>query len=318
MRAYDKPKLSVEEQLKNIEYKNIAFDLYSREDAGAYLSENNNYFKLMSYRKNFPKDTSILEKEAYVDLDFWHLKDLAIIDMHLRHTLLLMAVDLEHFAKVRLLHALEESDEDGYKVVEEFLTDFYKDERGNELRQNLVIAQRNPYTTDMAIKYRDRFPAWAFIEIISLKQFTDFYFFCAKKLERQDLEDDYQMLREMRQIRNASAHNACIINDLNPEEICGVDRHNLSRPIYKLGILRSFSDEKLSNVRIRQIVTLLYVHKMMVTTPGVHDAQCRALNRLVERMFRDIGNYKENELITSTFEFLKTLVDAWFPLSTEE
>jgi len=317
MQVYDKPKLSIEEQLKNIEYKNITFDLCSREDAGAYLSENNNYFKLMSYRKNFRKDTSILEKEAYVGLDFWHLKDLAIIDMHLRHTLLLMAVDLEHFAKVRLLHALEESDEDGYKVVEEFMSDFYTDGRSEELKQGLVIAQRNPYTTDIAIKYRDRFPAWAFVEIISLRQFTDFYFFCAKKLDRQDLEEDYQMLREMRQIRNASAHNACIINDLNPEEICGVDRHILSQPIYKLGILRSFSDEKLSNVRIRQIVTLLYAHKMMVTTPGVHDAQSRALNKLVERMFRDIGNYKENELITSSFEFLKTLVGAWFPLSTE-
>ena len=41
--------------------------------------------------------------------------------MRLRYLLLHLALDVENYAKVKLLQTIEDSDDDGYQVVEEYL-----------------------------------------------------------------------------------------------------------------------------------------------------------------------------------------------------
>ena len=50
-----KPMLNAEELVKHLEEKGVKFELTSIDDAQKYLQKNNNYFKLVSYRKNFQK-----------------------------------------------------------------------------------------------------------------------------------------------------------------------------------------------------------------------------------------------------------------------
>ena len=50
-----KPMLTPSELIEHLETKGVKFELINRENAKKYLEENNNYFKLVSYRKNFPK-----------------------------------------------------------------------------------------------------------------------------------------------------------------------------------------------------------------------------------------------------------------------
>lgn len=91
-----KPKLSYPEQVQHLEQKGVSFALMSKRQALIYLRDNNNFFKLSSYRKNFNKDATNRE---YVHLDFAYLVDLAIIDMYLRALMLKMSLNIEHFAK---------------------------------------------------------------------------------------------------------------------------------------------------------------------------------------------------------------------------
>ena len=98
-----KPILNSQEQIDHLINKGVVFDLISTEEAKLYLDKNNNYFKLRAYRKNFPKHPDGSNKDKYINLDFAMLKDLAIIDMRLRYVLLHMALDIEHFSKVKLL-----------------------------------------------------------------------------------------------------------------------------------------------------------------------------------------------------------------------
>lgn len=48
-----KPMLTPSELIDHLEEKGIKFELISKEEAKKYLEDNNNYFKLVSYRKKF-------------------------------------------------------------------------------------------------------------------------------------------------------------------------------------------------------------------------------------------------------------------------
>ena len=78
-------KLTVKEQVEHMKSKGIQFNIITEEDAESYLNGNTYYFKL----------------KAYVNLEFAYLKELAILDMHLRHFILKTSVDLEHTIKVK-------------------------------------------------------------------------------------------------------------------------------------------------------------------------------------------------------------------------
>ena len=115
-----KPILSVDEQIEKLKENGVTFKYISEENAKKYLTENNYYFKLTSYRKNFLKK-EVDGKEIYIDLDFSYLQDLAIIDMELRYLLVELSLDIEHWTKVYLLNLIQRQNEDGYKIVSDFL-----------------------------------------------------------------------------------------------------------------------------------------------------------------------------------------------------
>ena len=50
-----KPFLSFEDQILHLKKKGITFNKVSEFDAKNYLKNNNNFFKLYSYRKNYDK-----------------------------------------------------------------------------------------------------------------------------------------------------------------------------------------------------------------------------------------------------------------------
>ena len=83
-----KPMLTPSELIGHLELKGVKFELINKENAQKYLEENNNYFKLVSYRKNFTKYENGKNIGKYINLDFKMLVDLSIIDMRIRKTML--------------------------------------------------------------------------------------------------------------------------------------------------------------------------------------------------------------------------------------
>lgn len=129
-----KPKLTVEEQIAHLKSKGVTFDLCSEEEAAECLSDRTYYFKLAAYRVLFEKRAGGPRDGEYVGLDFGHLRDLAAIDHMLRYTLLPMTLDVEHFAKVKLMRGLtERPEEDGYSIVGNYLTGLSERDRGLRL-----------------------------------------------------------------------------------------------------------------------------------------------------------------------------------------
>lgn len=74
----------------------------------------------------------------------------------------------------------------------------------------------------------------------------------------------------------------------------------------------NFRKNRMSNERIQQIITLLYMHKKMVRSEGVALYESGELKKLIRRIDRNFTYYKTNKLIQGTFKFLGLVVDSWF------
>ena len=74
----------------------------------------------------------------------------------------------------------------------------------------------------------------------------------------------------------------------------------------------NFRKNRMSNERIQQIITLLYMHKKMVRSEGVALYESGKLKKLIRRIDRNSTYYKTNKLIQGTFKFLGLVVDSWF------
>ena len=306
-----KPKLSTIQQIEHLKKKGITFSIYSEADALLYLNKNNNYFKLRAYRKNYAQNNN----GEYIGLDFAYLRDIAIIDMRIRYCLLLMCLDIEHAARVRLIKVIEDrAQEDGYSVVADYAAmdpDF--------ISRILTRTSGNAYTEDLAIHYTSNpMPVWALVELMQFAELCRFYKFVGTRVSDKKMLNEYYMFQEIRNLRNACAHSNCILNDLtatpNPK----------FKPTYEvvreLSAIKSISGNvrraKMSNAKIRQITTLLYLHKSFVQSDGVNKHQAKELHEVfIRRPFEHIEYFKYAQALQTTFEFFKKVVDSWYPTS---
>lgn len=310
-----KPMLNAEELTRHLEEKGVKFELISKGDAKKYLEENNNYFKLASYRKNFQKHEIGDKKGKYINLDFKMLMDLSIIDMRLRKTMLSMILDLEHYTKIRMLSKVEYATKDGYTLVEEYIQDLKDKEEYQYLENELNKNIRGTYCGDLVAKYKDEYPIWAFIEIIPFGRFIKFYMFVADRLKDKAMIDEAYLLKNVRELRNACAHNNCILNDLTVGTSKYKTNYKILKDLSQIGISKETRNKRMSNSRIQQIVTLLYLNKNIITSEGVIKFQKQSLQELKSRIEHHIDYYSKNTLIQANLNFLNKIIDNWYTMS---
>lgn len=310
--------LTPTEQVAHLKSKGVRFNLISEHDAIRYLTENNNYFRLRSYRTGFAKVEAGKRAGEYANLDFKMLIDLSIIDMLLRYEMLPTTLDVEHFAKVNLLGKIESNRENGYTVVSDFLaSNDQKDKKGqliNRVKGEITRGKSSPYMKSLISKYQDfAYPAWAFIEVIGFGTFDHFYKFCAERFGDQSMKNDFYLLQCVKTLRNACAHNNCIINDMRAGKPEHEPRYAVMKALGAIeGIGTGQRKSKMSNERFQQIVTTLYMHNRLAPDI-VRKHKCATLAWLVERMNRHLDYYSGNEQVVSGFDFLSKVINAWFP-----
>ena len=103
------------------------------------------------------------------------------------------------------------------------------------------------------------------------------------------------------------------MNDLRPHT---AERHTNKEIIKEFVCIphmnANFRKNKMSNARIQQIITLLYMHKKIVRSEGVALYESGELKKLMRRIDRNSNYYKTNKLVQGTFKFLELIVDSWF------
>lgn len=311
-----KPLLDTAGQIDHLVKKGVRFEYISEEEARKYLEENNNYFRLRAYRKNFDKHPDGVNKGKYIDLDFAMLVDLSVIDMRLRYILLKLVLDVEHFAKVRLLKIITDKQEDGYQIVDDYFNSLIEIDKlkntnkYSRLQDELERNHDNPYCGGIIDKYKKNYPIWAFIEVIPMGSFIHFYEFCSNRLDHKNLKDIAHLLKTVKDLRNAAAHSNCIIYDMGAQDSRYKANYEMLQTLSS--IPRHTRTKKLKNERTRQITTLLYTHHFLVTSKGVHERAKNDLLETIERMKKNIRYYTNNDVIKTNFDFFEKIVDILF------
>lgn len=321
MTSTRKPWLTPAEQVQHLKSKGVRFNLMPEAEAERYLRENNNYFRLRSYRVRFPKHEGGPNDGKYTNLDFAMLVDVAIIDMHLRDILLPMTLDIEHFSKVRLLDAMEKHHEDGYQVVQDFvaLSD-YTDNAGNarnHLLEEIGRGITSPYTQGLIQRHpTGDYPAWELLEVISFGSFIQFWRFCSDRYSDSSMLEDFYMLQSVKGLRNACAHNNCILNDMGSSTPAYRANNQVAQGLASIGVGRAMRRTKLSNDRFIQIATTLYMHQR-IASDGVKANRGVRLRELVQRTKRHEDYYRQ--LVgpaSSGLMFITKMVEGWYPEPT--
>ena len=317
--AHPKPMLTVGQQIAHMKAKGVTFELVSEEEAAAYLASANNYLRAASYRKLFPVHEQGARAGRFVHLDFAYLIELSSIDRMLREAFLPLAIDVEHFAKIRLLARMEAEGEDGYAVASEFLAARPRVEHGLSARAG-ADERHDTYTGDLIAHYLSGMPAWVLLEVVDFGTFADFWLFCAERWGDERMRQQHYVLKSVKALRNACAHNSLLVHGLDAQDAPADFPTNrlLSDSLNGHGMKNTRTRRaKLKNLRVAQMAAALWSLDEFCARPSTRARHAERLaavrHRVQSAEFTQSPSAGANKSILSFFAFVWKLVDIWAP-----
>lgn len=296
--------LTIDEQIEHCKSKGISFKIMNERDAALYLRNHTTYYKLRSYRKNYRKNSV----GQYIHLDFGHLVDLSLIDVELWRLLLDMTLHIEHAFKVELINAIQAHDADSpHSIVRAFL------EAYPDIIDKLDGQTHTAYNINLFNKFESivHMPVWALLELLSFGQLIMLGRFMAKKLKDKNVERLAIQMHDIKDIRNACAHDNCILNDLQGNNRKYKPNFFVSNELGNLNISKRSRDNKLSNIRTYQMTAVLVFYKRMVKNPYVRESVRLRLQQFKLRLMHN-RNYDNNITLFSFFDYFIKLLDSLF------
>lgn len=306
-------KYTIQEQINNLKAKNIKFDIADEEYATQYLSHNTYFFKLKSFAKSFEYNET---KEQYINLDFAYLVELSKLDMYLREYIIKLSLDTEHFLKVKFINDLTNNDlEDGYNIVNKFLNKY------PYISQNIENKKRDSACADLIYKYANNWAAWNIIEVLSFGDFVKLFQLYYELYPDKKSNIIVNLLWPLKFIRNASAHNNCLLNTLrkpymhthlfNAKNNVIEPNKELVRLLIKIpGISKNTRKKKLSNPVIHDFIASLFLFNEICLSQTLKEKQLLNLKKLIDERFCKNKDYFINDNVFSTnYEFIKKIVD---------
>lgn len=296
-----RPKISLEEQVQHMKLRGIQFNIVSEEQAVTFLKESNYYFKLKAYEKNYP----LSSRKKYCNLEFAYLQELSTIDMLLRKAILSLSLDVEHFLKVKLLVDIaEDENEDGYNIIQQFKS--ISPQTFDNLRTKDGKIP-DSYGKPIIEKYGDDFAVWNLVEIIS---FGELISLC--KLYYGDTNKALTgCLNIVRFLRNAAAHNNCLINNLSDNTVFSFkqnrDVNNIISGISEIS--DNIRKKRMKNRTIHDFVVLMYVFNLLASK-SARKNQFMSLQDLFKgRIIKNKNYFSSNQLLISNYNYLSKIID---------
>ena len=325
-----RPMMRIDELVPYLKSKNIKFEKISEKDAEEYLRNNNNYYNLTSYKNNFLKYPSPAgEYEGlYQDLDFAYLKDMAIIDYRVRLLFFKIIIDIEHYLKIRILNLIENiEEENGYKAVNKYLERDFNDEKFPKKVHNSIFKKvGSEYYNKIFSKYDmdknqqlENISVWEFLEIITFGELVNFYEFFSKEYNLENELKNIFILREVVKLRNAVAHNSCVLSELDKKDNLHRADTLVINYLRECEVGKETRNNKLSNSRIRQMTYTLYMFNEIVTSMGIKKNVTEDINELFfGRIIYHKEYYNNNGLLKSVYTYFYKIIKKYYSSDIEK
>lgn len=299
------PKLSLPKQIENLKKKGVTFEICNESDARRFLENHNYYYKLKAYTHNYDKYKDEDRKGQYINLDFAYLVDLSTIDSRLRKVVLNMTLDLEHFLRVNMLSHFNKVDEDGYEIIDQLfeMHPEYKDE---------IEKKYNTSTCRGIIeKYGEHWAIWSVVELMSFGQFIELYkLFYSRNAFREVSVD---LLFPVKMIRNAAAHNNCLINQMRSPYSREINpTFEIKRKVGQLMPQKSKGviERKLKHPTVHDFAALMLLYFEIVPEP-TRSRGFKEVKELFEQRMRRHGDYYQKEqVLLSNYEFCCSIINS--------
>ena len=307
-----KPRLSVQEQVEHMKSQGIQFQCMNELEAAEYLEESTYYFKIKAYAKLFDKYTKAEKKDQYINLDFAYLVDLSIIDAGIRRHILKMSLDIEHYLKVALLRDFNKTHADGYSIVENFIA-----RNKQHFDDEMKAKRRGKACSNLIEKYENEFAIWNFIEVITFRDFEDLYnYFYSQygdELYGKKVGPYKYFFHPVRILRNAAAHNNCLINSLRTPYVAPEKMNKNYQIASFLGksIHNKTLNTNLSKPFIHDFCVMIYLY-CLVAPKRVRIHMIGELKEYFEtRVVKHQCYYEKNPTLVSAYNFLVKAIEAF-------
>lgn len=303
-------KLSIDEQILDMQSKGISFIHSDINDAKHFLKYNNYYFKLKAYEKNYDRYRSTPKQGQYINLDFGYLKELSTLDMYLRKLILSMALDIEHALKVQLLLDLTNNpNEDGYAIVQEYLEKDYTtvktihDKIGKSAASDLIQKRLNE---------DDDYALWEIVEVLSFGYFIDLYQLYYSKYPSKIEFSSF--LWSIKFLRNAAAHNNCLLNSIKSPY--NVILHKNKDILFEVSKIKTISEKSrttwMQNPVVHDFIILVYVYLNVIKSTDIKRKGIEQLKWLFEdRMLTHKDYFKKNTSIKECYRFTNKIISTF-------
>ena len=297
--------LDTSSQIEKMKQQGIRFELMSEDQASDFLSFNTYYFKIKSYAKNYEKD----KDGKYRKLDFEYLREISVLDTHLRSTFLDLCLSIEHQLKVLLMRRItEDPKEDGYTIITDLFIKY------PWIKKEISKRHRSA-SSDLKIHYNDLMPIWVFLELCSYDWFIKLFEIYFEKADPKLLAKVSYLIYSSKFIRNACAHNNCLLNSMRDTYTDGgnpfTPSKKLKSEVARITDLSKKSIEtNLSNHVVHDIVATLLLFKRICTSNKMYENVMKDMDDLFSKRFlRHKDYFLDNSLLIGRYQFLMKIFD---------
>ncbi|MBR4159628.1 MAG: Abi family protein [Spirochaetia bacterium] len=282
----------------------LSFNIMDEERAKTFVEKQNYFFRLEQYLGICP-EANKTKSGKYVGLDFGHLVEMSTIDMYLRKILFKLTIDLEHYLKVKLVSDCQDNPaDDGYEAVAAFL------EKNPKVRSSIQTGFKLiGYYERPMFRYTKAPAVWNFVEMLEFNDFSSFYSFYYEFF-RSDGGWTKQF-EAVRKLRNAAAHNSCILCSFKPVPgFVGDYETTLELIGGNIGINPGIISNMMRVPFLNDFAVLLSVYKKMATHPVVLENTLKEVMDFFDgRMIRHKDYFENFTEVKNAYRFARGVVE---------
>lgn len=281
------PQTYIDLQIDKLKNAGVKFEKCTESEAREYLAKKCSACKTEAYARLFDIHDKGPNKGKYINLDFVQLKYLADLDQRLREILLSMALDVEHFTKTELITVCAVTEADGYEVMRDYMNSLDND-RKQYIEGEIARHESDPYYQGGDERRDGILPIWSFVEMVSFGTIIGLVRFCGKQRGDSQMTANYFILRSIKSLRNACAHNSCILLNLQVRKKGKRFVSPEVRRALATTILTKHQRERwLQIAPTAQIASLLYLYSEIVPEGSTKKRRIDTLSNFLEDIRKD-------------------------------